>query len=371
MKLFCDKAPLVTALSNVTRAVSSKSPIMALEGILLKAQGNQLTLTGYDLEMGIVTVMDANIKEEGKIVLSAKLLFDMIRGIPSDTISIETDNKFLTVIRGGATEYTILGIDPDEYPDLPEITEGESVTIDQETLKSMIGQTLFAVATSDSKPVHKGSMFDIKDGAANLVSVDGYRLALRREAILFGGNMEFIVPGKTLSEVSKLIKDDKEEPAQAELFLSRRHIIFRIDNYQVISRLLEGEFLDYKAAIPTGEVSEAIVNVRELIESVERTSLLISDKLRSPLRVTFEENTIHINCTTSIGKAYDSCPCELKGNKLEMGFNNRYLLDALKAAGCEKVKLLLGGPLAPMRIVPIDDDRFLFLVLPVRLKSEN
>lgn len=369
MKLLCDKALLVSALSNVTRAVSSKSPIMALEGILLYAQDGRLTMTGYDLEMGIITYVEADIQKEGRIVLSARLLFDMVRGIPSDRISIESDEKFLTVIQGGATEYTILGIDPDDYPELPSVTDGKTVALPQEILKSMISQTLYAVATSDSKPVHKGSLFDIRDRILSLVSVDGYRLAMRREKVTSGEDMEFIVPGKTLAEVSKLVKEEEDAP-DAELLLSRRHIIFKIGQYHVISRLLEGDFLDYRAAIPSGETSVAVVSVRELIESVERTSLLISDKLRSPLRVSFEKEQIQINCTTSIGRAYDSCGCSLTGNEVEMGFNNRYLLDALKAAGCDQVRLLLGGPLSPMRIVPMEDEDFLFLVLPVRLKAE-
>lgn len=370
MKLLCEKALLVSALSNVTRAVSSKSPIMALEGILLCAKEGRLTLTGYDLEMGIVTYIEADVQEEGKIVLPARLLFDMVRGIPNEQVLIESDDRFMTNIWGGAAKYSVLGIDPDDYPELPSVSEGETVSIPQETLKSMISQTLFAIAVSDSKPVHKGSLFDIRDGVLNLVSVDGYRLAVRQEKISSENDMEFIVPGKTLAEVSKLIKEDKEDAPEAELLLSRQHIIFKIDRYHVISRLLEGEFLDYRAAIPSGESSVAVVSVKELIESVERTSLLISDKLRSPLRISFQKDHIEINCTTTIGKAQDSCGCTLTGSELEMGFNNRYLLDALKATGCEQVRLLLGGPLSPIRIVPMEDESFLFLVLPVRLKAE-
>ena len=184
MKFVCQKDLLVEAVSNVSRAVCAKSPIPALEGILLKAQEGQLQLTGYDLELGIVTTIEAKTEQQGELVLSAKLLLDIIRRIPGETVSIVSDEKNLATIRGGASEFTIPGILADEYPELPNVEEKSDLVMKQGTLKSMIDQTLFAIATTDSKPVHTGSLFDIKDSCVTLVSVDGYRLALRREAIV-------------------------------------------------------------------------------------------------------------------------------------------------------------------------------------------
>lgn len=367
MKIICDKEKLVSAVANVSRAVSSKSPIAALEGILIKAQQDTVTLTGYDLEMGIMTTIEATVQEAGEIVLSAKLLFDMIRRIPSDTISIATDEKLLTLIKGGVTEYTILGMPCDEYPELPAVHGENNLVLPEGTLKSMIDQTLFAVATTDSKPVHTGSLFDIKGDHLNVVSVDGYRLAMRSEKTDCGLETRFIVPGKTLSEVAKLIK---EEDRDVELVVSRKHIVFNVAGYSVISRLLEGEFLDYQSAIPKGGTTIIQISTREFTESIERTSLLISDRLRSPLRIHFDDNRIFISCSTAIGKAYDEITCKMDGGSVEMGFNNKYLLDALKASGCDEVKLMVSGPLSPMKIVPLEGESFLFLVLPVRLKGE-
>ena len=289
MKIICSKALLVEAVSNVSRAVCAKSPIPALEGILLKAEENQLQLTGYDLELGIVTTIEAKIEQPGEIVLSARLLLDIIRRIPGETVSCSTDDKYLATIRGGASEFTIPGLSAEEYPELPNVEQKSDFVIQQGTLKSMILQTLFAIATTDSKPVHTGSLFDIKDSCVTLVSVDGYRLALRREPIVSDLTTQFIVPGKTLSEIAKLLKEEEE----AHLVISQKHIVFRIGGYYVVSRLLEGEFLDYNAAIPKTSKTSVKVNTRSLTESVERTSLLISDRLRSPIRLAVTENKVH------------------------------------------------------------------------------
>ena len=368
MKIVCQKALLVDAVSNVSRAVSSKSPIPALEGILIKANEGQITLVGYDLEIGIITTMEADVREAGETVITARLLLDIIRKIPSETISITVDDKQLCTIKGGVSEFTILGIPASDYPELPSVDENSSLVLKQGVLKSMIDQTLFAIATTDSKPVHTGSLFDIKKENITLVSVDGYRLALRKEPFIADQECSFIVTGKTLSEVSKLLKEEENEVC---MVVSHKHIIFKIDGYHVVSRLLEGDFLDYNAAIPKTEKTTIEVSTRLLVEGIERTSLLISDRLRSPLKLNMSDEKIRISCNTTMGKAYDEVDCKLDGDGINMGFNNKYLLDALKASDCDMVKLLINGPVSPMRVVPLEGESFLFLVLPVRVKNDD
>lgn len=367
MNLLCDRQTLVEAVANVSRAVSTKNTLAALEGVLLKASDGQLSLTGYDLELAISTSIDAKILQPGEIVLSAKIFLDMIRRMPSDQVSISCDDKLLTVVKGGMTEYTILGIPALEFPELPAVSQTTQLELPQATLKEMIAQTLFAVATTDNKPVHTGSMFDIEDGALNLVSVDGYRLALRHEKVDFAGEMSFIVPGKSLAEVAKLLREE-DEPAT--LAVARRHILFEVEGYTIISRLLEGEFLDWKSAIPQGGQTTLRVSVRELVNAIERASLLISDSVKSPLRMKLEGGLLRISCSTALGRAYDELHCQQEGADLEIGFNSRYMLDALKASSCDELQLLLNGPLAPIKLLPLEGDSFTFLVLPVRLKSE-
>ncbi len=370
MKFSCDRQALCDALSNVSRAVSSKAALPALEGILLKAQGDKLSLSGYDLELGITTSLPASIEQEGEVILNARLFSDMARKISGETLSISCDDKLLTVVNSGATEFTILGMPASDFPELPSVDSDLSFTLPGAAMKSMIEQTLFAVAVTDTKPAHTGTLFEMDESAGQItaVSVDGFRLAMRREKAEIPQNATFIVPGKTLSEITKLLKDDDKF---VSISLSKKHIVFEIEGYLVISRLLDGEFLDYKNAIPKNSSTTVTISVREMVESIERVSLLITDRLKSPVRCEFAENEVRLSSATTIGKATDSFPCETKGNSVEIGFNNKYLLDALKACQSDQVKLELSGPLAPMKVVPMDGDSFLFLVLPVRLKNEN
>ena len=365
MKFSCEKQDLINSISNISRAVSSKSSIPALEGVLLKAEENKLVISGYDLEIGMTTEIPAMVTETGNVVLNAKLFSDIIRSLPEDTVSFDSDEKNLIVITSGASEFSITGISADEYPEFPIISDTVSVSISHKLLKSMIRQTIYAVAENDTKnPVHMGTLFEISGGYITLVSVDGIRLAVRKEKIATQEEFSFVVPGKTLSEVAKLLKDDDTDAA---LRIEKRHILFEIGNYVVLSRLLEGDFIDYKAVIPKENATQMVLQTRRFMESVERVSLLINDRRRIPVRCIFEDDMVRISCETEIGRANDQFPAQISGNTVEMGFNNKYLLDALRYAEDDEVRVCLNGPFSPMTIVPKDGDAFLFLVLPVRL----
>lgn len=367
MKFTIEKRLLNEAVTNLQRAVSSKTSIPALEGILIRSEENRLILTAYDLEIGMQTELPAIISAPGAIILTAKLFAEIVRRSPDEDITIDVDDRNTATITSGVSCFTIIGMDSAEFPELPKITDADTIKMPQELLKSMIRQTLFAVADSTAKPIHQGSLFKIESGNLDVVSVDGYRLALRREAINYANNTKFVVPGKTLSEVLKLLKDSEGE---VKICPSRRHILFRIDNYTVISALLEGEFLDYKSALPKDKKTEVTVSTRTMIESVERVSLLITDRLKSPVRCVIGEDTVKLFCTTTMGRATDQILAEISGDQLEIGFNNKYLLDALRAAETDEVRLQLGGPISPMLVLPKEGDAFSFLVLPVRLRSE-
>ena len=367
MKFTVNKSDITEAVSNIQRAVSTKTSIPALEGILLSATETGLELCAYDLELGITTVIPAFVMEPGKAVLSAKLFSDIVRRTPAETVTISADEKNMATLESGYSRFSIIGVPAEEFPELPKLSDSTQISLPGALLKSMIRQTLFAIAESDAKPIHQGSLFSLENGILDVVSVDGYRLAVRREPVDFSEDLSFVVPGKTLSELLKLIKDS-EEPV--EISAGRRHILFKIDNYTVISSLLEGEFLNYKAAIPPESQTEVVLKTREAIDSVERVSLLITDRLKSPIRCLFDNNEVKLNCTTSMGRASDQLDVEMTGQSVEIGFNNRYLLEALRNTECDEVKVQLGGPLSPMKVVPKEGDSFLFLVLPVRLKSE-
>ncbi|MBQ4629892.1 MAG: DNA polymerase III subunit beta [Clostridia bacterium] len=367
MKFICDTASLSEACQSVQRAVSTKTSIPSIEGILIKALGSELVLTGYDLELGITTSVPARIEENGGIILNAKVLCEILRKLPSSSVSFESDERQLATIRSGEVEYSLIGISPEEYPELPTVSGGFPIVLDQEMLREMVRQTIFSVATNDNKVVHTGIKFEITKNEIKLIAVDGFRLAIRKETISYDSDdITFIVPSKTLSEVVKLFSDENKV---ISVGVGKRHIIFEVGRYTIVSRLLDGEFLNYKSAIPNLVSTTVKVNTRQLLESIERTSLIITDKIKSPLRCKFEDNVINISSTTSLGTASDKINAEITGSSLEIGFNNRFFIEALRVCDTDEVYLQLNGSVAPILIVPPEGDRFLFLILPVRLKA--
>ena len=367
MKLICETQKLSEICSNVQRAVSTKSSIPAIEGILLEAGENVLTLTGYDLEVGMITSMEARVEEAGSIILNAKILCDILRSLPSDTVSIEADERLTCRIKSGDAEFTLIGIAAADYPELPSVESGFPIVLDSETLRDMIRKTIFATADNDVKVVQTGVRFELGANQIRLVAVDGFRLAMRNEEIDYDGEEKiFVAPKKALNEVVKLTGGEET----IALNVGKRFIVFEIGSYRIVSRLLEGEFLNYRAAI-SGKVTGTVrVNTRLLIQSIERTSLIITDRTKSPIRCVFDEDMIRISSTTALGTAHDRVPCKSEGEHMEIGFNNRYLLDALRVCDADEVLVKIGSPILPILIVPTEGEDFLFLVLPVRLKTE-
>ena len=368
MKFSCEKALLQAAISTTSRAVSPKSSIPALEGILLEA-GSDLRLTGYNLETGIRTIVPADIREEGTLVLGARLFGEIVRKLPDDIVTFQSEN-YMVNIKCGMSEFNILGTDPEEFPELPTVEYQNSLILPQSRLKAMISQTLFAVSDNESRPIHTGSLFEVDSEGLTIVSVDGYRLALRHESIDKKEGAEtfsFVVPGAALSEVEKICSD-VDEPASVTQ--GARHVMFKVGDTMLVSRRLEGEFLAYRQAIPRNNTIHVEGETRALLSSIDRVSLIISDKLKSPLRCVFGSNLLKISTKTAIGDAYDECPLSGDGGGLEIGFNNKYLMDALKAAPADKVRLELTTGVSPCVILPTEgEENFLYMVLPVRLKA--
>ncbi len=366
MKFVCNRQKLNEAVGNVQRAVAAKSTIPALEGIFLKASDHQLTLCGYDLDIGITTAIPANITKEGAIVVTARLFVDIIKRLPEETISIETDDKQIIYIKSGNVDYKIIGISDKEYPELPAVTAADNILLDGDTLKSMIRQTMYAVSDKDENPTQKGSLFDIENKMLKVVSVDGYRLAVRTEPIAYDGSKRFIVPKKALQEITNLIADDT---AMVSIKAGGRHLTLQIGDYTIITRLIEGEFMNYKSTIPSMHITEATVNTRKFTDTIERMSLLLTDRTKTPVKCCFENDTIRTSCNTSKGEAYDEFSATVEGEYVEIGFDNKYMLDALKFAETDEVKIRMNGALKPVVILPSEGASFVFLVMPVRLRN--
>ena len=368
MKFTCEKNALVSAISVASRTVAQKSTIPALEGIYIRA-GVKLTLSGYNLETGITISVDADIQETGACIMPSRLFFDIIRKLPDDTVSISVDENFKVSIRGGISSFSITAMSSEDYPELPEVDDQFSVDIRQGTLKAMINQTSFAVSTNESRPVHTGSLFEVGNQDLTVVSVDGFRLALRREPLdrAEGGAFKFVAPGSALNEVEKICEDSDEK---ITIIQGKRHLLFEAGATQLICRRLEGDFLDYKNAIPRNNPIRLTVDTKTMLGSLDRVSVVISEKLKSPVRCVFENGRVLLSAKTGAGEAKDICPLDGDGNGLEIGFNNRYLMDALRYAPADSVSLELNTSISPAVIVPADgEESFLYMVLPVRLKA--
>lgn len=367
MKFSCEKALLTAAVSTTSRAVAAKSSIPAMEGILIEAD-TRLRLTGYNLETGIQATVPAEIKEPGSLVLSARLFGEIIRKMPDDVV-VFTAKDYMVNIKCGMSEFNILGTDPEEFPELPSVEQQNAVVLEQSVLRSMISQTLFAVSDNESRPIHTGSLFEVEDGQLTVVSVDGYRLALRREKLENVGKDEsfsFVVPGSALSEVERICSGE----GPVTVSQGARHIMFQAGQTVLVCRRLEGEFLPYRNAIPRNNKIHVECDAKALLSSIDRVSLIISEKLKSPLRCVFGDGMVSITTKTGIGDAADQCPITGDGQGLEIGFNNKYLMDALKAAPADRLRLEFTSGVAPCVILPAEgEETFVYMVLPVRLKA--
>ena len=333
LRFSCEKALLQAAVSTASRAVAAKSSIPALEGILLEGT-TCLTLSGYNMQTGIRTAFEAEVHQEGRIVLNARLFGDIIRKMPDDIIVFSADEKYMVHLSCGDASFDILGLSAEDYPELPEVDDEFNVSIQQRTLKSMINQTSFAISTNESRPVHTGSLFEVDDQGLTVVSVDGFRLALRREPLehMDGGSFRFVAPGSALKEVENICADSDD---LLTIIQGKRHLLFEAGSTQLICRRLEGEFLNYRTAIPRSNPICVEVENKAMLESLDRVSVVISEKLKSPVRCVFDSNRVFLSAKTGNGEAKDICSVSGDGNGLEIGFNNRYLMDALRYAPAE------------------------------------
>lgn len=370
MKFSCEKALLQSAVGVASRAVSQKSSIPALEGLLLRA-AETVTVSGYNMQTGIRTILSADVTEPGALVLNARLFGDIIRRMPDDVITFSSDDKLVVHLKCGDADFNIMGLSAADYPELPEVEDEYSVFIQQKTLRSMIEETLFAVSTNESRPVHTGSLFEISEQGLTVVSVDGFRLAIRKEPLekVNGGYFSFVAPGSALSEVEKICGDVED---LTSITLGKRHILFEVGQTQLICRRLEGDFLDYKSAVPRKNPIFVVADTKELIQSIDRVSVVISEKLKSPVRCLFDHDRVILSAKTANGEAKDICRLAGDGGELEIGFNNRYLMEALRYAPADTVKIELNTGVSPAVIVPTEgEENFLYMVLPVRLKAQE
>lgn len=402
MKIRFEKDVLLSALTPAMSAVSDKNTISAIEGFLFTTEGDdRCTISSYDLEKGFRMTIDAQVNEGGSYIINAQKLYRIVRMMPDRYIDIEVGDKKSAKISSGKSEFSLMALMGGEFPALPELSGEKAFTLPQNVLRKMIAQVSHAISVGDQRPVLSGAYFRISSNKMTVVACDGNRLAIREREVKIrvrseedeGKIISFIVPGKTLGELMKMIGDTDED---VSLVFGRKHIIFTFEDKLFFSRLIDGDYINYDRVIPKNNNIKVVIGRDELIDSLERASLVTEDKsmgqVRSYVRCNFEENLLKVSSASSVSSVYDEIECEKTGDDLIIGFNCRYLLDALRAIGDDKILLSLSTPLLSMVIEKApeeeapeeadaeeaekdekeekeDEGSYLYMVCPVKMKE--
>lgn len=365
MKVNCSKDSLLTGVNTVLKAVSSKNTMPVLQGILVKAENQHLIFEATDLEMGIRCMVPAHIEEEGVTVLPARIFSDLVRKLPDAPIELELQNDILK-INYYESNLQLRGYDPDEFPLLPDLNGEETFALPVDIFKNMIRQTIFACSTEESRPVFTGCLLQIEESNLRLIATDTHRLAYRIAEISNPENYKFqgIIPAKTLNEIYRLLKDDEESLA---IRFNEAQILFQFGTVELLSRLIEGQFPNYKQVIPQSCQTKLYLDTKLFQDSVERASLLARDGSHpNIIKLSVESERLSIDQTSDLGEISEVMSIKKEGNDVNIAFNSKYLLDVLKVIDSEEILMEMSGSYSPGVIRPIDDPNYLYLALPVR-----
>ena len=372
MKIIFEKNNILKGINSVVKISSNKTTMPILEGILLQTDENKVKLTTYDLELGIECFVDAEIKEEGATVINAIMFSEIIRKLPDSDISITLNDNNLLEIECEGSLYKLATMNPNEFPELPKINIENSIKLEQSLLKNMIRKTIFAVSNEDNKPIFTGCLFEVKNNKLNVVAIDGFRLAWKSNFLNEKYNdFSAVIPGKTLNELNKIILDSFEN---ITIGVSKNQALFEMENCKVVTRLLEGEFLNYASVVPNTWETRIRVNKNDIQSCFERVSLIstssIEKEKKYPVKVSIDIGKIVISCTNQTGDAKEEIYLQTEGKNLEIGFNPKYFLDALKIIDDEEVFIDFGTNISPCVIRPIENEDYVYMILPIRLSED-
>ena len=371
MNFVCEKETILKAINSVINGVASKTTMPILEGILIQTNENEVKLTSYDLEIGIEYIMESKVEEQGNTVVNAVMFSEIIRKLPNKEIRISINSNNLLEIECEGSLYKLATMNPDEFPELPKINIENSVEIEQTILKNMIRKTIFAVSTEENRPIFTGCLFEIADGKLNVVAVDGYRLAVK-SCKLNGNNSNFssVIPGKTLNEINKIMSDSFDT---VKIGIAKNQALFEMENCKIVTRLLDGEFLKYQNAIPANWETRIKVNKSEIQNCFERIILIsassIEKEKKYPVKISIEVGKVVISCANQTGDAKEEITPETEGKDLEIGFNPRFFLDALKAIDDEEIYMEFGTNRSPCIIKSVEDGDYTYMILPIKMKD--
>ena len=371
MKIVCYKDNLLKALNSVIKGVATKTTNPILEGILIQTNDNQIKLTTYDMELGIEYIIDSEVKQQGSTVVNAIMFSEIIRKLPDSEIYITLNENNLLEIECEGALYKLTTMNPDEFPELPKIEVENSIDLEQNMLKNMIKRTIFAVSTEENRQIFTGCLFEVENNKLNVVAVDGFRLALRSIYLpVKVSDFKAVIPGKTLNEINKILSDSFEN---IKIGIAKNQALFEMENCKIVSRTLDGEFLNYKSVIPNTWETRIKVNKNNLQDSFERISLIsassIEKEKKYPVKVSVDIGKIIISCTNQTGEAKEEIFISTEGKNIEVGFNPKYFLDALKAVDDEEVFVEFGTNISPCLVKPIENNEYVYMILPIRLKD--
>lgn len=367
MKLYCSREELLMYINVVNKAVSSRTTLPILQCILLNADDKGFYLTATDLELGIQSApITANIEERGSVALEARMLSEIIRKVVGDEVLISSDEKNVTTIVCGSSKFQIMGQNGAEFPELPKVEKNQEYRMLQKDLKNCIRQTIFSIAQNEAKPILTGELLEIVEDHLHLVSVDGYRISFRKVPMkISAGNFNEVIPGKTMTEIYKILSQEGED--EVSIYFTDKHALFDIGGSIVVSRLLEGEYIKYSQSFTEDYKTKIQIQTSLLVQALERASLVAREAKKTPVLLHIKEKELILTSNAEMGMAYESVAAEMEGDTLEIAFNPKYLIDALRAIEDEMVTIQFTTPLSPCIIRPVTGDAFQYLILPLRM----
>ena len=371
MKIICKQEKLIKALNVVSKAVSQTSALGITKGILIKTEGDiQISLSATDIQISITTKMDAIVNEKGGVVVSARLFTDLVRKLPSGDILITTDEKNGVSIKTDHSEYDLQGKDEEEFPRIDSDEEGKQIRINKDEVRELIEGTAFAASTDESRGIITGVLFEMKEGVLSLVALDGYRVAIKKEKreSFKDENIKAVVPAKLMREISKILADSAGEE-EVLLDIGERRIKLYTEDTLVRVNLLEGEYIKYKDVLPKENKISIVIDKSSLLSAVERAAMLRSEGKNAFIRFSITDEALTVSSRADEGKGRETVTAVKKGEDLEIGFDAKFITDALKAIPDEEIEMQYNTSVSPCLIKPVDDDRFEYLILPVRLST--
>ena len=367
MKISCSKLSLINGINIVSKAVSTKSTMTNLQCILIESSLSEIRLIANDIELGIETIIEGTITEAGKIALDAKLFSDIIRKLPDSEILIETNASNQANICCERSKFNVPGTSGEDFNYLPEIEKKKFISLSQFSLKEVIHQTIFSVSDQESAKIMTGELFEVSGDRLKVVSLDGHRISIRKVQLKDSyDSFKVIVPGKTLSEISKIISGGVED--EIRLYMTEKHILFEFDQTKVVSRLLEGEFYRIDHMLSDDYETKFEINKKELLDCIDRASLFIKESDKKPIIMNVENSNIYLKIKSSLGSMNEEIEIKKEGQDLKIGFNPRFLMDALRVIDDETVTIYMVNAKSPC-FIRNDDNSYIYLILPVSIAA--